>query len=395
MKLKVYQIQQNTDYRSLLFMDYKRTIENGGIKPEEYKCVFNGYITAYNLEDLYSICNRSYERPPTYRGHSMSKSDIVVIEDEIQPDWTAFASTQDGKAFTQAAISVYEATMEVCNKDINHMQGMYVDGLSDNCHSNRTMMLFHNKDKTELPEDELKPFIMPIIKERASIIPPSLLESYGWTQRNLELCIAERLSNTVLREYAIAEVLADDYAVDTKAQEICDEVNRIRASAGTGKVPEYKYVPYVEKGAYFCDTFGFQKIEFDESLAQKADGLRVLEVRPCKPPFETRIPDTLESWQKAVSKYGEPSLMEITYPFEDNAVIVGNEEAKYNGMRGNRRLHNDVYCGQIFIVGDNNGEFCDLTDEQIKKYSDMFAKPEDISEEEIVNATGFSIVGFN
>lgn len=395
MKLKVYQIQQNTDYRNLLFMDYKRTIENGGIKPEEYKCIFNGYITAYNLEDLYSICNRSYERPPTYRGHSMSKSDIVVIEDEIQPDWTAFASTEYGKAFTQAAILVYEATMEVCDKDINHMQGMYIDGLSDNCHSNRTMMLFHSKDKTELPEDDLKPFMMPIIKERASIIPPALLESYGWTQRSLELCIAERLSNPVLREHAIAEVLADDYAVDTTAQEICDEVQRVRASSGTGKVPEHKYVPYVEKGAYFCDTFGFQKIEFDESLAQKADGLRVLEIRPCKPPFETRVPDTLEFWQKAVSKYGEPSLMEVTCPFEENAVIVGNEEAKYNGMCGNRRLHGDIYCGQIFIVGDNNGEFCDLTDEQIKKYSDMFAEPEDISEEEIVNATGFTIVGFN
>ena len=395
MKLKVYQIQNDTDYRNLLFMDYERTMAQGGVKPEEYKCVFNGYITAINLEDLYSICNRSYERPGTYRGHSMSKSDVVVIEDDIQPDWTAFGCTEDGEAFYQAAIAVYDATLEACNKDIDHMQGMYVDGLSDNTNSYRSMMWWHSKKLMDLPEDTLKPFILPLIKERANIIPPALLESYGWTPRNLELCIAQRLSNPVLRDYAVQEVLADDYAVDTKAQEICDEVIRVRSSAGTGIIPEHKHVPYIEKGAYFCDTFGFKPIEFDTSLAQEADGLRVLEIRPCKPPFETRVPDTLESWQKAVSKFGEPSLMEVTYPFDDNAVIVGNEEAKYNGMRGNRRLNGDVYCGQIFIVGDNKGEFCDLTDEQIKKYSDMFAQPEDISEEEIMNATGFIIAGFN
>ena len=395
MKLKVFQIQHDTDHRNLLFMDYERAMANGGVKPEEYKCVFNGYITAYNLEDLFTICNRLYERPPTYRGHSMTTSDVVVMEDEIQPDWTAFGTSDEGKAFTQAAILVYEATMEVCNKDIDHMHGMYVDGLSDDSNSNRTMLYFHRKDRSDVPVDELKPFIMPIIRERANIIPSSILEQYGWTPRNLELCIAERIANPVLKEYATQAVLADDYTIDTKAQEIVDEVSRVRSSAGTGKVPEHKYVPYVEKGAYFCDSFGFKKIDFDPSLAQEADGLRVLEIRPCKPPFETRVPDTLESWQKAVSKFGEPSLMEVTYPFDDNAVVVGNEEAKLNGMRGNRRLEGDVYCGQIFIVGDNNGEFCDLTDDQIKKYSDMFAEPEDISDEEILNATGFSIMGFN
>ena len=395
MKLKVFQIQHDTDHRNLLFMDYERTIEHGGVNPEEYKCVFNGYITAYNLEDLFTICNRPYERPGTYRGHSLSKSDVVLIEDDIQPDWQAFAMTEEGEAFFQTAISVYEAVLDVCDQDINHMQGMYVDGLSDNTHAYNTMMRFYSKSKMELPEDRLQPYLMPLIRERASIIPSYLLESYGWTQKSLELCIARRIFNPVLRERAIQEVLADDYAVDTKAQEVCDEVFRVRSSAGTGIVPEHKHVPYIEKGAYFCDTFGFKKIDFDTSLAQEADGLRVLEIRPCKPPFETRVPDTLESWQNAVSKVGEPSLMEVTYPFEDNAVVVGNEEAKINGMRGNRRLNGDVYCGQIFIVGDNKGEFCDLTDDQIKKYSDMFAEPEDISDEEILNATGFSIMGFN
>ena len=36
MKLKVYQIQHDTDHRNLLFMNYERAMANGGVKPEEY-----------------------------------------------------------------------------------------------------------------------------------------------------------------------------------------------------------------------------------------------------------------------------------------------------------------------------------------------------------------------
>ena len=77
--------------------------------------------------------------------------------------------------------------------------------------------------------------------------------------------------------------------------------------------------------------------------------------------------------------------MEITYPFEDNAVIVGNEEARLNGMEGNRRVNGEPYAGPMYIVGDDGeGGFCDLTDEQVEKYGKMFSEPdEDITPEEL------------
>ena len=82
--------------------------------------------------------------------------------------------------------------------------------------------------------------------------------------------------------------------------------------------------------------------------------------------------------------------MEVVYPFEDNAVIVCNEESKLNGMKGNRCLYGDIIAGPMYIVGDNgDGNFCDLTDEQVEMYSDFFAEPEEILDEEVQATLGF------
>lgn len=149
------------------------------------------------------------------------------------------------------------------------------------------------------------------------------------------------------------------------------------------------------KGCYFCDSVGFKNIKFDTDKCEKMDGLRTLMILPHEKPIETRVVDELESWQKAVSRQGEDSMMEVTYPFEDNAVVVGNEEAKLIGMEGNRRFGESIYAGPLFIVNDDGrGGFYDLTDEQIEKYSKMFENPEDISPEEVQNDCGFNIFGF-
>jgi hypothetical protein len=149
------------------------------------------------------------------------------------------------------------------------------------------------------------------------------------------------------------------------------------------------------KGCYFCDSVGFKNIKFDTDKCEKMDGLRTLMILPHEKPIEARVVDELESWQKAVSRQGEDSMMEVTYPFEDNAVVVGNEEAKLIGMEGNRRFGESIYAGPLFIVNDDGrGGFCDLTDEQIEKYSKMFENPEDISPEEVQNDCGFNIFGF-
>lgn len=146
-------------------------------------------------------------------------------------------------------------------------------------------------------------------------------------------------------------------------------------------------VPSVEKGCYFCDTVGFEKVDFDSSQCADMAGKRVLFVTPHHTPVEIRISDDLKSMQRAVG-----GLIEMICPFEDeSAILVCNEEGKLNGMEGNRRLEGDVVAGPFFIIRDDGeGGTTDLTDEQVQKYAHRFAKPEDISPEEIEDHLGFT-----
>lgn len=145
-----------------------------------------------------------------------------------------------------------------------------------------------------------------------------------------------------------------------------------------------------EDGAFFCDSFGFKKIDFDESQTHKPDNLmRVLYVEPHRIPYETEIPHTLTGMQQAVGGYIEPVYL------DGDGVIVGNEEAKLEGLDGNRRLENGIImAGPFFICGEAGEEFRSLTDEEVVKYMDQFHEPEDISREEVEADMGFTIYGF-
>lgn len=121
----------------------------------------------------------------------------------------------------------------------------------------------------------------------------------------------------------------------------------------------------------------------------------MLMILPHHPPIETYVKDELDCLQLAVSDHGEDALIEFTYPFDDDCMVLGNEEAKLNGMEGNRRLGNSIYAGPIFITRDDGvGGLCSLTDEQVLKYSEMFAEPHDISPEETQADVGFTFYGW-
>ena len=144
-------------------------------------------------------------------------------------------------------------------------------------------------------------------------------------------------------------------------------------------------------GCYFCDSIGFKKLaDFDSGKAQPLIGKRMLVIEPHKAPYEAVIPDELESLQEAVGGY-----IEITYPFEDNAIVISNEESKLIGMDGNRRVNDQIYAGPMLISADDgSGELADLADKQIAKYTEMFRYPEEISQEEVENDTGFTFCSF-
>ncbi len=130
---------------------------------------------------------------------------------------------------------------------------------------------------------------------------------------------------------------------------------------------------------YYCDSFGFKKIPFHPEQARKEDNLiRVLVIEPHRKPYESEIENTLKGQQRAVE-----GLIEYINN-NDGTMLVLNEEGKLNGMEGNRRMNGDVLCGPFFIAGIAGEKLCSLDDEQLAKYSEQFAQPdENITPEEI------------
>ena len=148
-----------------------------------------------------------------------------------------------------------------------------------------------------------------------------------------------------------------------------------------------------DNGAFFCDSFGFKQIDFDESKTQKPDNLmRVVYVEPNRKPYVAEVEHTLEAEQKAVGD----GLIEPIYN-EDGTCYVGNEESKLRGMPGNRHYNDygSVLAGPFFVCGLTEDDFRGLTDQEVTKYMDRFAEPEEISDEEVQADTGFVLYGFN
>lgn len=147
-------------------------------------------------------------------------------------------------------------------------------------------------------------------------------------------------------------------------------------------------VVVTDEGAFFCDSIGFVKVDFDESKTQKPDNLmKVVYVEPGKPAYEAEIRHELSAEQRAVGGLIEPVYL------EDGICIVGNEEAKLIGMPGNRRLETGgIMAGPFFVVGDANGDFRSLTDEETQRMLEQFSEPHEISQDEVEADTGFVFI---
>lgn len=144
-------------------------------------------------------------------------------------------------------------------------------------------------------------------------------------------------------------------------------------------------------GAYYCDSFGFQKVAFDEAQTHRPDNLlRIVYVEPHKPPYVAEVADDIRSLQRAVG-----GLIENIYN-GDGTILVFNEEGKLLGMDGNRRIGDgsSIIAGPFFVVGDSGEDFRSLTESEVTKYMDRFAQPEDIGQDEVESDTGFTFISF-
>lgn len=112
--------------------------------------------------------------------------------------------------------------------------------------------------------------------------------------------------------------------------------------------------------------------------------LTVLMVEPGKHPEVTKIKDDLESLQKAVSIGADYQGLIEFVSLGNGDCIMCNEEGKLIGLDGNRRLGNDILVGVIYIMSEGeDGELLSLTEQKIKRYTELFWEPESFDRAEI------------
>ena len=143
--------------------------------------------------------------------------------------------------------------------------------------------------------------------------------------------------------------------------------------------------------AHICQPRGFEEIDFDVSKTQKPDNLmRVVYVEPNKPAYVADVEHTLEAEQKAVGG----GLIQTLYFEDDNTTIIANDESKLMGMPGNRRFGDGltIVAGPFFVVGIAGDDFRSLTDEEVEKYMDKFAVPDQISQDEVEADIGCTFI---
>ena len=106
--------------------------------------------------------------------------------------------------------------------------------------------------------------------------------------------------------------------------------------------------------------------------------MRVLVLEPLSPPEVKEIPHTLEAMQELVG-----GNIECAYPWpNDNAGLIASDDAIALGYPLNRALIDpdgniyDIIKGTCFICGLSYGDFTDLPEDLIEKFSDMFRYPE-------------------
>lgn len=133
-------------------------------------------------------------------------------------------------------------------------------------------------------------------------------------------------------------------------------------------------------GFFFCDSFGFEHINFKAKQTHKPENLlRVVALEPGKPAYEAEVADHFRAFQQAVRGH-----LEVAYPFEDDAVLIANEEGLIRGMEENRTINGNLYVGPLFIVRNGgDGNLYSLTDDQVQRYLAEFSQPEFSDGEEL------------
>ena len=124
----------------------------------------------------------------------------------------------------------------------------------------------------------------------------------------------------------------------------------------------------------------------------KAKTVKALMIEPNKHPCVVDLKTDLDSLQKAVSIGADyQGLIEFVW-LEDNVSLLLNEEGKINGLMPNRRFYDDILCGVLYVVAENDdSELISLTPEQQEHYTKLFYTPDVINKSSIENTIFFRL----
>lgn len=160
-------------------------------------------------------------------------------------------------------------------------------------------------------------------------------------------------------------------------------------SLSVSDIVEVSGSPDIPEGFYFCDSFGFKKIEFGKERCEMnaeqmelESRITVLVVEPGKYPKLMNISDSLEAMQEVVG-----GNIEEYMPFDDEVAIICNEEGKICGKELNRAIYDergelaDVIAGKFFIcyAPFESERFLSLPKDLENKYREKFKYPERFS----------------
>lgn len=80
MHIRIFQIDHERDKDRVKFENHENTLRYAGsVCPAIYNEVYSGEVDCDNMEELFDLFNRN--QPLTYRGHSLSVSDICEVAD--------------------------------------------------------------------------------------------------------------------------------------------------------------------------------------------------------------------------------------------------------------------------------------------------------------------------
>ena len=105
--------------------------------------------------------------------------------------------------------------------------------------------------------------------------------------------------------------------------------------------------------------------------------IKVLLVEPMEKPRVIEIERDLDTFHELVGGY-----LQAVYPWGSSCALICDDEGKYKGYRANRALVDedgepyDIVVGTFLICGISGEDFASLTEEQEKKFTDLFRWPE-------------------